>query len=64
MSFLRLWLIATALLLAAVAVWAFAPVLVFFALLTAGLGGLSLLMIALARGLERLRARPRDRDRL
>jgi len=63
MSFLRLWLLATMVLLAAVAVWAFAPVLVFLALLTVGLGGVSLVMISLARGLARLRGRPRFEDR-
>ena len=38
---LRLWLIGTAVMLAALAVWAFAPVLVFFVLLAAALGLLS-----------------------
>jgi hypothetical protein len=55
MSFLKLWLAGTAVLLTAVAVWAFAPVLVFLALLTGALGALSFLMIALARRLERAR---------
>src|SRR5262249_8066991 len=62
MSFLRLWLLATMVLLAAV-VWGFAPVLVVLALLTVGLGGVSLVMITLARGLARLRGRPRFEDR-
>jgi hypothetical protein len=53
MSMLRLWLIATALALAAVMIWAFAPVLVFLALLTGGLGLIAFSMIALARALER-----------
>jgi hypothetical protein len=54
-TLLRLWLAATAVLLAAVAAWAFAPVLVFVVLVVAGLALVSLAMIALARGLRRLR---------
>jgi hypothetical protein len=54
---LRLWLVATTVLLAALMVWAFAPVLLFFLLLTAALGLLSALMIAMARGLQAWRAR-------
>jgi hypothetical protein len=49
MSMLRTWLIGTAILCAALAVWAFAPVLVFFGLLAAALGLLSAVMIAFAR---------------
>jgi len=54
---LRLWLVTTTALLAAILVWAFAPVLLFFLLLTAGLGLLSALMIGMARGLQAWRAR-------
>jgi hypothetical protein len=54
---LRLWLVATTILLAAILVWAFAPVLLFFLLLTAGLGLVSALMIGLARGVQTWRAR-------
>jgi len=54
-TLLRLWLAGTAIILAAMAVWAFAPVLVFVVLLAAGLGLLSLAMIALARALRRWR---------
>jgi hypothetical protein len=57
---LRVWLIATAVILTAIAVWAFAPVLVFVALLAAGLGALSAAMIGLARALQGWRAH-RDR---
>ena len=53
MSVLRLWLLATALVLAAVLIWALAPVLVFLALLTGGLGLIAFSIIALARMLER-----------
>ena len=56
-TLLRLWLVATAVLLAALLVWAFAPVLLFFLLLTAGLGLVSALMIGLARGVQAWRAR-------
>src|SRR5689334_24723964 len=48
-SLLRLWLVASAVALTALAVWAFAPVLVFIVLLTAALGAASALMIGLAR---------------
>jgi hypothetical protein len=44
-SLLRIWLWATVVVLAGLLVWAFAPVLVFFALLTLGIGLLSALMI-------------------
>jgi hypothetical protein len=54
---LRLWLIGTSLILAALAVWAFAPVLVFVLLLTAALGLASGLMIGLARALRAWRER-------
>jgi hypothetical protein len=56
---LRLWLIGTALFVAAVLVWAFAPVLVFIGLLTVGLGVLAAVMIGLARALERALGRGR-----
>jgi len=52
-SLLRLWLLGTALSVAALLIWAFAPVLVFVGLLAAGLGVLSFAMIFLARALER-----------
>jgi hypothetical protein len=52
---LRYWLAATAIVLAGLAVWAFAPVLVFVVLLAAGLGLVAFAMIALARRLERWR---------
>ena len=57
MTALRLWLVATTVLLAALMVWAFAPVLLFFLLLTAALGLVAALMIAMARGLQAWRAR-------
>jgi len=63
MRLVRAWFIGTALLLAGVLVWAFAPVLVFIALLTAGLGLVCLATIALARALERARGKGRSRDR-
>jgi hypothetical protein len=58
----RAWFIGTALVLAAVLVWAFAPVLLFIALLSAGLGLVCLVMIGLARALERARGKARGRD--
>jgi len=61
---LRLWLAVTAIVLTGLAVWAFAPVLVFVVLLVAALGVLSFAMILLARGLRLLRERgPRGPDR-
>ncbi len=57
-SLLRIWLGATAVALAGGLVWAFAPVLVFFALLTGAIGLLSALMIALARTLQAWRGAP------
>ena len=57
MSVLRVWLIVTTVALFALAVWAFAPVLVFMVLLTAGLGAVSALMIGLARALRGWRER-------
>jgi hypothetical protein len=59
---LRLWLAGTAIVLAVIAVWAFAPVLVFAALLVAGLGLISVAMIGLAHVLRRRRERA-HRDR-
>lgn len=57
MSALRLWLIATGLVLVALAVWAFAPVLLFVTLLAGILGLLSAGMIFLARALQAWRER-------
>jgi hypothetical protein len=54
---LRLWLAATAIVLAAMAVWAFAPVLVFVALLTLALGGLAAATTLLAHRLRAWRER-------
>jgi ABC-type uncharacterized transport system permease subunit len=54
---LRLWLIGTSIILAALAVWAFAPVLVFVLLLTAALGVVSAIMIGIARALRVWRER-------
>ena len=49
MTVLRLWLIATGIIVVALALWAFAPVMIFVLLLTAALGGVSAIMIGLAR---------------
>jgi hypothetical protein len=56
-TLLRLWLAVTAIALAGMAVWAFAPVLVFMALLLVLLGAAAAVMIALARWLQALRER-------
>ncbi len=57
MKLLRVWLAGTAIVLVAIAVWTLAPVLIFFLLLAAALGLVSLAMIALARGLQNWRDR-------
>ena len=57
MTFLRLWLLATAAVVIGAALWAFAPVVIFILLLTAVLGALSAVMVALARGLQAWRNR-------
>ena len=62
LSLLRWWLIGTGLVLGAVLVWAFAPVLVFLALLTGALGVLAMAMIGLARSLERALRKGRADD--
>jgi hypothetical protein len=54
---LRLWLAASAAILALLAVWAFAPVLLFLGLLAVALGGVSAAMIGLARRLQGWRER-------
>ena len=56
-TLLRLWLAGTGIALAVAAVWAFAPVVLFVGLLIVGLGLVSALMIAIARGLQAWRAR-------
>ena len=57
MTLLRYWLAATAIILVAIAVWVLAPVLIFFVLLAAALGLVSLAMIVLARNLQTWRDR-------
>ena len=63
MTLLRLWLVATAVLLAVALVWALAPVLLFLVLLTGGLGLLSALVIALANAIRAWRTRRSGVDR-
>ena len=57
MSLLRIWLAVTTVVLVALAVWAFAPVLVFLALLIVALGLAAAAMILLARRLQAWRER-------
>lgn len=57
MSLLRIWLATTAVVLAGLAVWAFAPVLVFLALLIVVLGLAAAAMVLLARRLQAWRER-------
>ncbi len=56
MSFLRLWFGATAVLLAGGMIWAFAPILVVFFGLLAGLGVIVVGIVMAARAFERRRA--------
>lgn len=57
MTLLRFWLVGSFIIITALAVWAFAPVLVFFLLLAAALGLLSAVMIWFARALGAWRDR-------
>ncbi|MBO0765571.1 MAG: hypothetical protein J2P50_13420 [Hyphomicrobiaceae bacterium] len=73
MTLLRIWIGVTVVVLATLAVWAFAPILIFMALLVVVLGGLAAIMIGQARrlraclwGCKRRRRRlrqPRTADR-
>jgi hypothetical protein len=56
-TMLRLWLIGTSIILGTLAVWAFAPVLVFVLLLTAALGVVAVVMVRIARALQAWRER-------
>jgi uncharacterized membrane protein YedE/YeeE len=58
-TLLRIWCLLAAALLAGILLWAFAPVLIFLALLAGALGVIAALMIALARA---LRARGERRE--
>jgi hypothetical protein len=60
---LRLWLIGTGVIAAGLALWAFAPVVIFVLLLTAALGAVSALMIGLARLLRGRLERTRRPER-
>jgi hypothetical protein len=51
-TLLRLWLAASAIVFAGLLVWAFAPVLLLLMLVTAGLGAVVAIMLALARRLQ------------
>lgn len=52
-SILRIWLIATAAIVAGVLVWELAPILYVLLLVGGGFGAVSFGMVGLARGLER-----------
>jgi hypothetical protein len=57
---LRVWLLASAVGLAIVMIWALAPLLVFVLLLTLGLGLLAAIMVGFSRLLQRWRPPPRS----
>lgn len=61
MSFLRIWFLATGVVVLAGFVWAFAPILIPVVAITAGLGVIVAGVVALARRLERARG-PRGND--
>ena len=63
MTILRWWLLVTLIIASGLALWAFAPVMIFVLLLTVGLGALSALMIGLARLLQsRVGSKHRTRE--
>ena len=52
MRFLAIWFLATAFFLAAGLIWAFVPVLVPFIAITAGLGGIVAVIVALTKRMQ------------
>jgi uncharacterized membrane protein YuzA (DUF378 family) len=56
MTFLRLWLIGTAVFIVGAMIWGFAPILVPLLLVFVGLAALVAIIVRLARALERWRA--------
>lgn len=63
MTFLRLWLIGTAVFIVGAMIWGFAPILVPLLLVFAGLAGLVVIIVRLARALERRRtSHAQDQD--
>lgn len=56
MTFLRLWLIGTAIFIVGAMIWGFAPILVPLLLVFVGLAALVAIIVRLARALERWRA--------
>lgn len=56
MTFLRLWLIGTAVFIVGAMIWGFAPILVPLLLVFVGLAVLVAIIVRLARALERWRA--------
>jgi uncharacterized protein HemY len=56
MTFLRLWLIGTAVFIVGAMIWGFAPILVPLLLVFVGLAALVAVIVRLARALERWRA--------
>jgi uncharacterized membrane protein YraQ (UPF0718 family) len=60
MTFLRLWFLATALVVLTFFIWAYVPIVIPFLAMTVLLGGITLIIVGLARRLERwLEARRR-----
>jgi uncharacterized membrane protein YraQ (UPF0718 family) len=60
MNFLRIWFLATAVVILAFFIWAYVPVVIPFLVIIVGLGGLTFVIVFLARRLERwLEARRR-----
>ncbi len=55
MSLIKIWFLGTALLIAGVAMWEFAPILVPVLALTIGLGGLVAVIVGLARHYQQKR---------
>ena len=60
MSLLRIWFLATASIVLAFFIWAYVPVVIPFLVITVGRGGITVIIVGLARRLERwLEARRR-----
>jgi hypothetical protein len=60
MSFMRIWFLATASIVLAFFIWAYVPIVIPFLAMTLLLGGITVIIVGLARRLERwLEARRR-----
>lgn len=63
LSIIRIWFAASALILAALLVWSFAPILLPVAGIAAGIGGITVGIVSAARALERRLNSAQDKGR-